>query len=124
MKCITGIGKGSLKNSKWGFAYAGRFDILAEGHVMFRLGATASGRKMNLSGNLSFTKRTLKFRVFWLVAPCSHVEVRRFRGVYCLHNQGDEKDFGWLDGCVGVEPRRDGIALTEGLCYFVGNHFG
>jgi hypothetical protein len=27
----------------------------------------------------------MKFRVFWDVAPCSHVEVhRRFRGAYCL----------------------------------------
>jgi hypothetical protein len=32
----------------------------------------------------------MKFRVFWDVAPCSHVEVyRRFRGAYCLHHQGD-----------------------------------
>jgi hypothetical protein len=32
----------------------------------------------------------LKFRVFWDVAPCSHVEMdRRFRGAYCLHHQGD-----------------------------------
>jgi hypothetical protein len=31
----------------------------------------------------------MKFRVFWDVAPCSHVEVdRRFRGAYCLHRQG------------------------------------
>jgi hypothetical protein len=28
---------------------------------------------------------TLKFRVFWDVAPCSHVEAdRRFRGAYCV----------------------------------------
>jgi hypothetical protein len=28
--------------------------------------------------------------VFWDVLPCSHVEVdRHFRGVYCLHHQGD-----------------------------------
>jgi hypothetical protein len=27
---------------------------------------------------------------FWVVDPCSLVEVyRRFRGVYCLHHQGD-----------------------------------
>jgi len=32
-----------------------------------------------------------KFRVFWDVAPRSHVEVDRcFRGVYCLHHQGDD----------------------------------
>jgi hypothetical protein len=28
--------------------------------------------------------------VFWVVAPCSLVEVyRRFRGACCLHHQGD-----------------------------------
>jgi hypothetical protein len=33
----------------------------------------------------------LKFRVFWDVAPCSHVEVdRRFRGAYCLHHRPDD----------------------------------
>jgi hypothetical protein len=31
----------------------------------------------------------MKFRVFWDVALCSHVEVdRRFRGAYYLHHQG------------------------------------
>jgi hypothetical protein len=34
---------------------------------------------------------SMKFRVFWDVAPCSQVDVdRRFRGAYCLHLQGDE----------------------------------
>jgi hypothetical protein len=29
--------------------------------------------------------------VFWVIAPCSPVEVyRRFRGPYCLHHQGDD----------------------------------
>jgi hypothetical protein len=32
-------------------------------------------------------------RVFWDIAPCSHVEVdRRFRGAYCLHHQDDQGD--------------------------------
>jgi hypothetical protein len=32
----------------------------------------------------------MKFRVFWDVVPCSHVEVdRRFRGAYCFHHHGD-----------------------------------
>jgi hypothetical protein len=35
--------------------------------------------------------QTLKFRVFWDVTPCSHVEVERsFRRAYCLHHQGDD----------------------------------
>jgi hypothetical protein len=36
------------------------------------------------------TAASVKFRAFWEVAPCSHVEVdRRFGGVYCLNHQGD-----------------------------------
>jgi hypothetical protein len=33
----------------------------------------------------------MEMAVFWVVAPCSLVEVyRRFRDVCCLHHQGDE----------------------------------
>jgi hypothetical protein len=33
----------------------------------------------------------MKMAVFWVVAPCSLVEVyQRFRGPCCLHHQGDE----------------------------------
>jgi hypothetical protein len=40
---------------------------------------------------LVLTAASMKFRLFWDVAPCSHVEVdRRFRGAYCLHHQGDD----------------------------------
>jgi hypothetical protein len=39
------------------------------------------------------TTASMKFRVFWDVAPCSHVEVdSHFRGAYCLHHQGDGID--------------------------------
>jgi hypothetical protein len=32
----------------------------------------------------------LKTTVFWVVTPCSKVELyRRFRGACCLHHQGD-----------------------------------
>jgi hypothetical protein len=32
-----------------------------------------------------------KMAVFWVVAPCSLVEVyQRFRGPCCLHDQGDD----------------------------------
>jgi hypothetical protein len=35
----------------------------------------------------------MKFRVFWDALPCIQVDVvRRFKGVYCLHQQGDECD--------------------------------
>jgi hypothetical protein len=30
-------------------------------------------------------------RVFWDLAPCSHIEVDwRFRGAHCLHHQSDD----------------------------------
>jgi hypothetical protein len=39
-----------------------------------------------------------KMAVFWVVAPCSLVEVyQRFRGPCCLHHQGDE---------IALQPRR------------------
>jgi hypothetical protein len=32
----------------------------------------------------------MKMAVFWVVAPCSLVEVyRRFKGACCLHHKGD-----------------------------------
>jgi hypothetical protein len=35
----------------------------------------------------------MKMAVFWVVAPCSLVEVyRRFRGPCCLHYQGDREN--------------------------------
>jgi hypothetical protein len=46
--------------------------------------------------------RHVKFRVFWDVAPCSHVEVdRRFRGAYCLHHRRRENlKFTFYDTCL------------------------
>jgi hypothetical protein len=35
--------------------------------------------------------RPLKFKVFWDMAPCAHIEVERyFRGAYCLHHHPDD----------------------------------
>jgi hypothetical protein len=37
------------------------------------------------------TVLSMNMAVFWVVAPCRLVWVyRRFRGLYCLHHQGDE----------------------------------
>jgi hypothetical protein len=37
------------------------------------------------------TAVSMKIAVFWVVAPCSLVEIyQRFRGPSCLHHQGDE----------------------------------
>jgi hypothetical protein len=34
--------------------------------------------------------KEVKMTVFWDVAPCSMIDIdRHFRGVYCLHHQGD-----------------------------------
>jgi hypothetical protein len=42
----------------------------------------------------------MKMAVFWVVGPCSVVEVhRRFRGACCLHNQGP-------DDYTAQQPRR------------------
>jgi len=37
---------------------------------------------------------SMKYRAFWDVPPCSHVEVdRHFKGAHCLHHQGhDDED--------------------------------
>jgi hypothetical protein len=57
MKCIAGIGRESLKNCNWGYAYCNGFVFLAEGLDMFRLGAIVTDRKVNLSGNFPFMKK-------------------------------------------------------------------
>jgi hypothetical protein len=47
------------------------------------------------------TAVSMKMAVFWVVAPCSPVEVyQRFRDRCCLHHQGDEgakNDFAYID---------------------------
>jgi hypothetical protein len=54
----------------------------------------------------------LTIAVFWVVAPCSLVEVyRRFRGTCCLHHQGHRiiaisTPLNWSG------PRRKGIATV------------
>jgi hypothetical protein len=50
--------------------------------------------KLNTCMSVRFqvlTAASKKMAVFWVVVPCSLVEVyRRFRGACCLHRQGDE----------------------------------
>jgi hypothetical protein len=46
----------------------------------------ANGKKLQI-------KKDMKMAVFWVVAPCSLVEVyQRFRGSCCLHHQGAEEN--------------------------------
>jgi hypothetical protein len=49
------------------------------------------------------TAVSTKMAVFWVVAPCSLVEVyQRFRGPCCLHHQGSP----WLPDYTALQPRR------------------
>jgi hypothetical protein len=54
----------------------------------------------------------MKMAVFWVVAPCSLVEVyQRFRGPCCLHHQGDPSFHPWnvgklLPDYTELQPRR------------------
>jgi hypothetical protein len=48
--------------------------------------------------------KTMRMAVFWVVAPCSLVEVyQRFRGPCCLHHQGRCK---LLPDYTALQPRR------------------
>jgi hypothetical protein len=39
------------------------------------------------------TVASMKMAVFWVIVPCSLVEVCHcFRGAYCLHHQGDHSE--------------------------------
>jgi hypothetical protein len=61
-------------------------DVIENMFVIF----TLDGRR---TAACNFPELTLlmKIAVFWVVAPCSLVEVyQRFRGPCCLHHQGDE----------------------------------
>jgi hypothetical protein len=47
------------------------------------------------------TAVSMKIAVFWVVAPCSLVEVyQRLRGPWCLHHKGDLPDY------TVLQPRR------------------
>jgi hypothetical protein len=59
------------------------------------MGFATCQRQFLLSNKLSRRLSELfsKMAVFWVVAPCSLVEVyQRFRGPSCLHHQGDRPD--------------------------------
>jgi hypothetical protein len=53
-----------------------------------------------------YNNSLVKMVVFWVVAPCSLVEVyQRFRGPCCLHHQGDES-YLLLPDYTALQPRR------------------
>jgi hypothetical protein len=72
-------------------------------------------RRMNTCSHVGFevlTAVSTKMAVFWVVAPCSLVEVyKRFRGPCCLHHQGDRGKGLWnvdklLPDYTALQPRR------------------
>jgi hypothetical protein len=71
--------------------------------ILILIHASLSGRgcfvtaeKMSMFvGFEVLTAVSTKMAVFWVVAPCSLVEVyQRFRGPFCLQHQGDRPDEG------------------------------
>jgi hypothetical protein len=53
-------------------------------------GAKLGTLQCSVVGFEVLTAVSTKMAVFWVVAPCSLVEVyQRFRGPWCLHHQGD-----------------------------------
>jgi hypothetical protein len=65
---------------------------------------------INTQQKISLPKYVLKMAVFWVVAPCSLVEVYHFRGTCCLHHQGGSK-YIWniaklLPDYTALQPRR------------------
>jgi hypothetical protein len=63
---------------------------------------------------------SMKFRVFWDVAPCSLVGVdRRFRDAYCLHQQGryhpDDGGSTYLLKCQATPMRLHGATSQNAL---------
>jgi hypothetical protein len=56
----------------------------------------------------------MKMAVFWVVAPCSLVEVyQRFRGPCCLHHQGDRSE----DSHLHTHRREDLKSYLPTKCY-------
>jgi hypothetical protein len=56
------------------------------------------------------TAARMKFRVFWDVAPCSHVDVyRRFRGEHCHHHHGDDS---LMMGVVRISETSVNVKVT------------
>jgi hypothetical protein len=72
-------------------------------------------RTQILSDSVRFevlTAVSTKMAVFWVVAPCSLVEVyQRFRRPCCLHHQGDESS---------LQPRRRPYSLSDLFYYAYG----
>jgi hypothetical protein len=64
-----------------------------------------------LSCSLNNAKKATKMAVFWVVAPCSLVEVyQRFRSPCCLHHKG-------LSDYTALQPRRQPPSILTLWCH-------
>jgi hypothetical protein len=71
-------------------------------------------RVTNANCHIVRTRQTRKIAVFWIVAPCSLVEVyQRFRGPCCLHHQGDALRTSNLTKTNQIVVRADSCAATK-----------
>jgi hypothetical protein len=58
------------------------------------------------------TVTSMKMAVFWVVAPCSLVEVyRRFRGACCLHHQDNETSVNFYQTTWRNNPENSHLQL-------------
>jgi hypothetical protein len=87
-------------NTEFSWADICLLDILYRNPNIYNGAEHNSYSKLNLSlseppGPHGETNVNMKMAVFWVVAPCSLVEVyRRFRGACCVSHQGDRPDDG------------------------------
>jgi hypothetical protein len=59
-------------------------------HNSFKHLKKSGDKRLQIVGFEVLTAASMKMAVFWVVAPCSLVEVyERFGGTCCLHHQGD-----------------------------------
>jgi hypothetical protein len=74
-------------------------NVLAQntGETYIQWQSIYANKHINMSTNVKYVRfevlmvATMQMAVFWVVAPCSLVEVYQcFRGACCLHHQGNE----------------------------------
>jgi hypothetical protein len=73
--------------------WAGHVERMGEMKNVYKISVGKPEGKRLLGGPRSKWEDNIKMKiaVFWVVAPCSLVEIyQRFRGPCCLHHQGDE----------------------------------
>jgi hypothetical protein len=87
--------------------------VISNGQVLqhYNTKDTINAHSKNVLYEVGFevlTAASMKMAVFWVVAPCSLVEVyRRFKGACCLHHHKDLWNNGLLlPDNTALQPRR------------------